>query len=70
MDEADEIDFDTLPITHLNAHRDGGVWIVTMRTSWQVITITHDGDFGGALEKAAQRIVDGESDDSGLGAVH
>lgn len=65
-----EIDFDSLPITSIVARREGGRWLMTMSTSWQTVRVTVDGDYGEALEAAAQRIYDGENDEPPSIMVH
>ncbi len=65
-----EIDFDSLPITSIIAKREGGRWALAMQTSWQTVRVSVDGDFGEALEAAAQRIYDGENDEPASTLVH
>lgn len=65
-----EIDFDSLPITSITARRENGRWVLTMCTSWQTVRVSVDGDFGEALETAAQRIYDGENDEPASTLVH
>lgn len=65
-----EIDFDSLPIVSVVARREGGKWVMTMCTSWQTVRVSVEGDFGEALEMAAQRIYDGENDEPSSLMVH
>ena len=70
MDDDATIDFDSLPLTRILAIRENGAWSITMCTSWQTVRVRHDGAFDDALIEAAQRIYDGENDESGSMTVH